>query len=270
MKLAPAALCAGFCAIAYSQSYDTFRANITGVTGDRGKCTVEVVVDGAAEVEITGSQGRMRTLSGARAAWRRLDCSLSLPPNPANFKFTGKDSHGTQTLVHAPAGNQGAAIVRIEDPETGSRSHKFTLEWNGVTGGFESGGLTSGGLKNSGQGGIIEEGGLAGWADQIEFRGPGEGYYHSFHGADEILADCEVLVDRSAHVQIRLQTKGKDSIMLTGRLVKADNKNLVANVSGGTVTGPMEIVRDSRNHIKTLYLSGEGRNKSELRWRSDK
>jgi hypothetical protein len=57
--------------------------------------------------------------------------------------------------------------------------------------------------------------------------------------------------------------------MLTGRLVKADNNNLVANVSGGAIAGPMEIVRDSRNHIKTLSLSGAGRNKFELRWRSE-
>jgi hypothetical protein len=225
------------------------------------------VVDGAAEVEIAGNQGRMRTLSGARAAWRRLDCSLPVPSNPANFKFTGKDSHGKITLVHAPAGNQSAAIVRVEDPENGSRAHKFTLEWNGVTSGFER---STNVKTGTGQGGVIEDGALAGWDDRVEFRGPGEGYYHSFHGADEILSDCEVLIEKSAHVQIRLKTKGKDPIMLTGRLVKADKTKLVANVTGGTISGPMEIVRDSRNHIKTLTMLGEGRNKFELSWRSEK
>jgi hypothetical protein len=275
MKLAPAALCAGFCAAAFSQTFDTFRANIAGSSSDRGKCTVEVVVDGVAEVEVVGSQGRMRTSSGARSAWRRLDCSMPLPKNPAGFKFTPqKKNRGKQTLLSAPSGNQAAAVVRIEDPETGSAPYKFELEWRGVTSGFEQGGLNSGGLKSDAgeprQGGIIDGGSLAGWDDHVEFRGAGDGYYQSFQGTDEVLSDCEVLIERSGHVQVRLKTKGKDPLMLSGRLVKADNKKLVANISGGSIVGPMEIERDSRNHIKNLSMSGEGRNKFELRWRSDK
>ena len=55
--------------------------------GGNGKCTFEVSVQGSAEVQIRGSQGRLVTLSGSPAQWRRLDCNQPLPSNPANFKF---------------------------------------------------------------------------------------------------------------------------------------------------------------------------------------
>ncbi len=41
----------------------TRRATITGRGGD-GKCTIEVEVDGSAEVEVSGDVGLLRTLSG--------------------------------------------------------------------------------------------------------------------------------------------------------------------------------------------------------------
>ena len=37
---------------------------VSGGGGDRGKCTAEVVVDGAADVEIRGDTGSLRTISG--------------------------------------------------------------------------------------------------------------------------------------------------------------------------------------------------------------
>ena len=49
------------------------RATFTGGGGnDTGKCTIEVYVDGSAEVEIRGDRGFLRTLSGQPAQWRRF------------------------------------------------------------------------------------------------------------------------------------------------------------------------------------------------------
>lgn len=269
MKLAPVALCAGFCAAAFSQSYDTFRAEITGTSSDRGKCTIEVVIDGVAEIEVSAKQAGMRTLSGARSAWKRLDCNMAIPPKPADFRFSpAKGQRGKQTLVHEPSANGGTAVVRIEDPEVGSKAYKFALEWRGVKNGFEDGGLRNSRLEPSGQGGVIDDGSLAGWSGRIEFRGTGEGYYHSYNGIDSLLTDSEVIVEPSGHVEIRLMTKQKSTLRLTGRLVKADKNQLVANVSGGAFAGPMNIGKDNRNRIKTLSMTGEGRNKFELRWQS--
>src|SRR5689334_8306543 len=78
-------------------------ANLTGSGGnDAGKCTVEVVVDGSADVEIRGDRGFLRTISGQPAQWRRFECSGPIPANPAEFRFSGVDGRGRQELVQDP------------------------------------------------------------------------------------------------------------------------------------------------------------------------
>src|ERR1700722_9697519 len=105
------------------------RADITG-NGDRerGKCTIEVVVDGVAEVEIRGDRALIRNLAGQTPQWRRFVCNAPMPPNPSGFRFAGVDGRGRQTLVRAPEGGR-PAIVRIEDPPGGSEGYTFDFFW---------------------------------------------------------------------------------------------------------------------------------------------
>src|SRR4051812_19846478 len=107
------------------------RANISG-GGDRdhGKCTVEVVVDGVAEVEIRGDQGNIRTLSGQPAEWRRFECTSPMPPNAGDFRFAGVDGRGRQQLVRDPRGGS-PAVIRIEDPQGGREGYTFDITWGG-------------------------------------------------------------------------------------------------------------------------------------------
>src|SRR5450759_2805031 len=110
------------------------RATMVGSGGaDRGKCTIEVVVDGVAEVEIRGDQGSIRNITGQPAQWRRFQCSAPLPRNPADFRFEGIDGRGRQDLVRDPR-NGGAAVVRIEDSKGGSEGYTFDLIWGGGNG----------------------------------------------------------------------------------------------------------------------------------------
>lgn len=102
---------------------------MTGSRGDNGKCTIEVVVDDVAEVEISGDMGRLRTLSGQPAEWRRLECSDPLPQRPAEFRFIGVDGRGRVELVRDPRDNRGRAVVRIEDTKGGREGYTFDLEW---------------------------------------------------------------------------------------------------------------------------------------------
>jgi hypothetical protein len=122
-------------AVASSASAQQFqrRATMVGGGGDRGKCTVEVVVDGAAEVEIRGDQGSIRNLAGRPAEWRRFECNAPLPRNPVGFRFAGVDGRGRQQLVRDPR-NGGAAVVRIEDSQGGSEGYTFDLFWGGDSG----------------------------------------------------------------------------------------------------------------------------------------
>src|SRR6266567_3056744 len=76
------------------------RAVMTGGgNGDRGKCTIEVVVDGAAEVEIRGDNATLRDISGQPPQFRRFQCTSVMPVNPANFRFSGVDGRGRQELI---------------------------------------------------------------------------------------------------------------------------------------------------------------------------
>jgi hypothetical protein len=107
------------------------RATFRDVGGDWGKCTIEVEVDDLAEVAIAGDEGRLRTLAGGPAVWRRFVCSGPIPARPADFRFRGIDGRGRVTLVRDPRENRGVAVVRIDDRDGGREGYTFDLEWRG-------------------------------------------------------------------------------------------------------------------------------------------
>lgn len=123
---------AAFLAAAISVQAQTLerRAIMKGNPRDHGKCTIEVRVDDAAEVEIRGDTAYLRTLSGRPAEWRRFECNQVMPPNPAEFRFSGIDGRGYQALASEPR-NGRPAVVRIEDRDGGSEGYTFDIEWNG-------------------------------------------------------------------------------------------------------------------------------------------
>jgi|HubBroStandDraft_6_1064221.scaffolds.fasta_scaffold13158_2 hypothetical protein len=112
------------------------RATILSGGGFRGgRCTVEVDVDGAAEVTVSGDRGQLRTLSGQAAVWRRFECTAPLPRNMGDFRFQRVGGRGNQSLVRDPRSNRGTAVVRIDDPKGGRANYTFDLEWRGGGGG---------------------------------------------------------------------------------------------------------------------------------------
>jgi hypothetical protein len=124
-------LLTSFAAFAQWGGEQTRMANIRGGGGDRdGKCTIEVEVDGAAEVEIRGTTARLRTRRGERASWRRFDCNQPMPSRPYDFRFHGVDGRGRQDLVRDPS-NGGVAVVRIQDPKGGREGYTFDITWRG-------------------------------------------------------------------------------------------------------------------------------------------
>jgi len=105
------------------------RANVTGGGGgDHGQCRVEVLVDGAAEVEIRGMNATLRNLSGQPPQWRRFDCTATMPAFPPNLRYIGVDGRGRQELVRTPQ-NGGSTLVRIQDPAGSSDVYVFDLLW---------------------------------------------------------------------------------------------------------------------------------------------
>ena len=101
---------------------------VPGGAPDRGKCTLEVVVDAAAEVEIRGDTAMLHNISGALPRWRRFECTGPLPRNPEGFRFAGVDGRGRQQLLRGPR-DGGAAVIRIEDSSGGSEGYTFDIMW---------------------------------------------------------------------------------------------------------------------------------------------
>lgn len=130
---------------------NTMRANITGNALD-GKCTIEVNVDGAAEVEVQGDIGRIRTLAGQSATWRRFVCNGRMPANPADFRFRGIDGRGDVQLVQDPRRSGGRVVFRIDDRQGGREGYTVDLEWRGSRGGQWSNQDTRGWRGASGMG----------------------------------------------------------------------------------------------------------------------
>lgn len=129
-------------AVAFGQG--TIQAQLTGGNGS-GKCTFEIRTGGTADVEIRGSQGRVRPISGGPAQWVRLKCNQPLPTRPNNFRFQGIDGRGRQTLVRNPNSNNGTAVVRIEDNRGSMQGYTGDIMWNGSSGPSGGGGWNGGG-----------------------------------------------------------------------------------------------------------------------------
>src|SRR6266478_6068347 len=137
MKTAQRAFLAlvALCALAVSvQAITLSRRAVIVPGGGHGRCTIEVDVDGAAEVEIFGDMGNLRTLSGQVAVWRRFECNGVMPRNPFEFRFHGVDGRGHVELIREPRNSGGRAVVRIDDPRSGREGYTFDLEWRGERG----------------------------------------------------------------------------------------------------------------------------------------
>jgi hypothetical protein len=117
------------------------QATISGSRGTSGKCTIEVRVDIAAEVDVYGDSGRLRTLAGQPATWTRMECTDPLPYNMTDFKFKGIDGRGKVVLQKDPRGNNSMAVIRIDDPRGGAEGYTFDIEWSGASGGAPTGGF---------------------------------------------------------------------------------------------------------------------------------
>lgn len=248
---------------AIAQPWQPFRGQITG-GGDRGKCTIEVRVDGVAEIEVTGGDGRMRTLSGNPATWTRMQCNSPMPANPGEFKFSGVDGRGNQYLVREPSQNRGAALIRIEDPNGGSEGYTFDIEWRGQ--GSGNGGV----FPNNGGGSVFDPPGRGNKGRNpnldVDFSGRGEGYYRTFRGGDELLVNCSVSVERNGRVDVEFSSNQRNRLQLSGRIVFRDGNRLVADMAGGAIQGTMEILLNGRDNVAELAMTGVGRNRLELRW----
>jgi hypothetical protein len=105
------------------------RAALIGTSDPyEGRCTVSVMVDGAADVEIRGDSAVLRTVAGPPPEWRRFECTGPLPSSPANLRIRAIEGNGRITLTH-DSSNGSVAVVRITNPDSGDQLHTFDVFW---------------------------------------------------------------------------------------------------------------------------------------------
>jgi hypothetical protein len=100
------------------------------VAADSGKCTVEVVVPGAAQVRVKGDSASLIKMSGRNPEWKRFECSSPLPKKPVDFRMEATGGRGHQVLEHGPRYNHGTAVINIDDPGHGEDTYSFDLIWD--------------------------------------------------------------------------------------------------------------------------------------------
>jgi hypothetical protein len=102
------------------------RATIAGGWVANGRCTIQLKVNGAAEVEVSGDMGYLKTLSGKAADWRRFHCNAPLPRHPGGFRFEKTDGRGTVLLLRDPRSNAGTAVFHVN----GRDVHTINIRWS--------------------------------------------------------------------------------------------------------------------------------------------
>lgn len=125
----------------FAQDFQRQATMVGGGAPDRGRCTVEVVVDDVAQIEIRGDRANVKTLAGAPAQFRRFECTAPIPANPGDFRFNGISGRGHQAMIRDPR-NGGEAVIQIEDKQSGAGTYAFQLEWQG-RGGYPGGGVSA-------------------------------------------------------------------------------------------------------------------------------
>lgn len=257
---------------------DRRSADIRGGGGD-GKCTIEVLVDDVAEVEIRGNNAVIRTLTGAPSSFRRFQCNQSLPTNPYDFRFKGIDGRGRQDLVR-PAENGRPAVVRIEDSKGGSEGYTFDIMWRGGSGNYSDDRYNDGfgrdrdrdryrddnryGDRNRdrwndgwGQGNGWSHGNVT-----ASHRG-GDGYFIERNGRRARIERVTVGITENGLVSLGLETDNGRKTLI-GNVQNRDSRRVFARVNGSGVRGLLEIEMTSSNDVRRLDLRDDGQ--GSLNW----
>lgn len=246
-------------------------AQISGGGGD-GKCTIEVVVGDAADVEINGSTAVIRTIRGANASFRRFQCNQQMPDRPNNFRFQGVDGRGSQNLARSPQ-NGGSAVIHIEDPNRGTEGYTFDIFWSGGNGGgYNNGGYNNGGYGNNRDNGRRDDdrgrGNNGGWNNgwgsgsgwnggDFNFSGGNSnaGSFRDRSGRVRRLDNATVHISANGQVNVSFAGDQRRGVHFDGTVVSRNDRRVIANVNGEGTSGQMEIDMNRGDRVNRIAMS---------------
>jgi hypothetical protein len=114
------------------------RANlVSSLDPYQQKCTVSIIVDGAADVEIHGASATLRDVTGQAPSWQRFDCTAPMPYSPTGTHLRAIEGDGTMTLSR-DSYNPGVTSVRVFNPHGGPGLYTFEVTWDNPSAGLPS------------------------------------------------------------------------------------------------------------------------------------
>jgi len=231
--------------------------------GDHLKCRLEVVVDDVAEVVIHGDTAELRTISGQRAEWRRFICSQPLPANPVDFRFTGIDGRGRQTLVREPR-HGGPAVIRIEDSKGGREGYTFDIEWRGEM---------DRGRDDRDRGEVRRPDGrwTGALGGEFQYRGDGRGLLDRRNGRDIPVRDVVVSLNRDGRVVLEFEARDFRRVVFAGQARSITTGRVEAELTSGAgdrdARGVVTIFMDRGGEVERVSMRGRiDRDPFTLEW----
>ena len=98
-----------------------------------GKCAIELILNGSAEIDILGPTGSLRSLTGEPLGWRRFECTGVLPPNPDGFQIHLTSGRGRLDLLRHPLlDGGGPASFRVKSSLSFPEVLVIEISWTGT------------------------------------------------------------------------------------------------------------------------------------------
>ena len=130
--LASMALAAAGLTVPASAQESYRRANLIPASDPgQGRCTVSVLVDRTADVEIRGDQATLRDVSGRTPLFERFECTGPIPQAPVDMGIRAIEGNGRMTLTR-DAYNGGVALVRVNNDTSREGIYTFDVYWNSI------------------------------------------------------------------------------------------------------------------------------------------
>jgi hypothetical protein len=98
-----------------------------------GKCAIEIILNGSAEIDLLGPTGNLRSLTGKPLGWRRFECTSVLPPNPDGFQIHLTSGRGRLELLRHPLiDGGGPASFRVKSSQPFPEVFVVEIFWTGT------------------------------------------------------------------------------------------------------------------------------------------
>jgi hypothetical protein len=119
---------ASICAFLTAQPQSRRPSLIDGGNSPEGKCAIDVVVHGSADVVFRGDTAVLSSPGGPQPEWRSFECTARMPQAPADLRVRAIEGRGSVQLNRDRA--SGAPVVQIDSRSGSAERYTFELLWS--------------------------------------------------------------------------------------------------------------------------------------------